>query len=130
MTEEEKSKCETIIHTHAVAAAAGNAVPVPGLGIAADTITMTTMAMSLAGVFGGSIPESVAKNMAIAAIKNTMLKQPIKSAAKELSKIIPFLGQIVAPSISVVMLESAGWALAEELSNRRRELNRFNEEVD
>ena len=127
MTEEEKSKCEKIIHTHAVAAAAGNAVPVPGLGIATDTITMTTMAMALASVFGGSIQESVAKNMAIAAIKNTMLKQPIKSAAKELSKFIPILGQIVAPSVSVVMLESAGWALAEELSSKRREIQKFND---
>jgi len=44
-----------------------------------------------------------------------MLKQPIKTLSKELSKFIPFLGQIVAPSISVVMLESAGWVLAEEL---------------
>jgi hypothetical protein len=44
-----------------------------------------------------------------------MLKQPIKTLTKELSKFIPILGQIVAPSISVVMLEAAGWTLAKEL---------------
>ena len=119
MTEEEKSKCEKIIHSHAVAAAAGNLVPVPGVGVAADMVTMTTMAMALSSVFGGSIQESVAKNMAIAAIKQTMLKQPIKTLAKEASKIIPFFFFFVAPSISVAMLESAGWCLAEELSNKR-----------
>ena len=61
MTPEQRDRCSTIIHTHAAAAAAGNAIPVPGLGFAADTITMTTMAMALSGVFGSSIPENVAK---------------------------------------------------------------------
>lgn len=120
MTETEKDKCHAIIHSHAAAAAAGNAIPVPGAGIAVDTITMTTMAMALASVFGGSISESVAKNMAVNAIKQTMLKQPIKTAAKEISKFIPILGQIVAPSVSVAMLESAGWLLAEQLANQKK----------
>ena len=56
--------------------------------------------------------------MAIVAIKKTMLKQPIKSLAKELSKIVPILGQIVAPAVSVAMLESAGWLLAEQMANK------------
>lgn len=120
MTEEQKAKCATIIHSHAVAAGAGNAVPVPGLGVATDIVTMTTMAMMLSAVFGGNMPENVAKNMAIAAIKRTMLKQPIKTITKELSKIVPFLGQIVAPSISVAMLESAGWLLAKEMDQKYR----------
>ena len=115
MTGDQESKCHAIIHSHAVAAAAGNAVPVPGLGIAADMVTMTSMTMSLCAVFGGSLTQEAAKGLAIAAIKNTMLKQPIKTLTKELSKLIPGLGQIVAPSISVVMLESAGWVLAKEL---------------
>lgn len=123
MTEEEKSKCEKIIHFHAAAAGAGNLIPIPGTGIAADTITMTTMAMTLASVFGGSITEAVAKNMAINAIKATMLKQPIKTLTKELSKFIPFLGQVVAPTISIAMLEAAGWALAEELAQKSKLIN-------
>lgn len=121
MTPEQERQCKTIIHGHAVAAAAGNAVPVPGLGVATDMVTMTTMAMALSAVFSDSaIPENVAKNMAIAAIKSTMLKQPIKTLAKEMSKIVPFLGQIVAPSISVAMLESAGWVLANELAEKAK----------
>jgi len=51
-----------------------------------------------------------------------MLKQPIKTLTKELSKFIPFLGQVVAPSISVVMLEAAGWTLAKELEVYRPQL--------
>ncbi|UOP04497.1 hypothetical protein [Conchiformibius kuhniae] len=118
MTDEQETKCHAIIHTHAVAAAAGNAVPVPGLGVATDLVAMTTMCTSLCAVLGGSISEEAAKAMAIAAIKNTMLKQPIKVMAKELSKLIPGLGQIVAPAVSVVLLEAAGWVWARELDQK------------
>ncbi|WP_373488158.1 hypothetical protein [Blastomonas sp.] len=121
MNPSQKKQCHVIIHSHAVAAAAGNAVPVPGLGIAADLVAMTSMAMSLCAVFGGNIKEEAAKTLAIAAIKNTMLKQPIRTLAKELSKLVPGLGQIVAPSITVVMLEAAGWVLAEELEQTHSE---------
>ena len=119
LTVEEHDACATIIHTHATAAAAGNAIPVPGAGVAADTIAMTTMAMMLASALGGSIPESVAKAMAVASIKKTALKQPIKVITKELSKLVPFLGQVVAPVVSAAMLEAAGWCLVEELAMRR-----------
>lgn len=118
MTDEEKSKCKKIIHGHAVAAA-GNLVPIPGVGIAADTVTMTTMAMALASIFGGSITESVAKNMATNAIIAAIKKQPVKVITKEVSKVVPFVGQLIAPAISVAMLESAGWLLAEDLAAER-----------
>lgn len=81
---------------------------------------MTTMTMSLCAAIGGSITEEAGKAVAITAIKNTMLKQPIKTMTKELSKFIPFLGQIVAPSISVVMLESAGWVIANDLYEKKK----------
>ena len=119
MTEEEKSKCRKIIHGHAAAAAAGNLVPIPGVGVAADTVTMTTMAMALASVLGGSITEAVAKNMAVNAIISTIKKQPVRVIAKEISKVVPVVGQLVAPSISVAMLESAGWLLVQDLVAER-----------
>ena len=92
---------------------------VPGLGIATDLVTMTSMTMSLCAVFGGNLSEEAAKAVAYAAIKNTMLKQPIKTLTKELSKFVPFLGQIVAPSISVVMLEAAGWSIAKDMARNK-----------
>ncbi len=118
MTEEQKKKCHVIIHSMAAAAATGNAVPVPGLGVAVDTITMATMAMSLASILGGSITQEVAKGMAVTALKETMLKQPIKVLTKELSKLIPVLGQVVSPSVSVVIIEAAGWALANDMDKK------------
>lgn len=118
MNDEQKKKCHAIIHTHAVAAAAGNALPLPGAGVAVDLVTMTTLAMSLCAVFGGTIKEETAKTLAIASMKNTFLRQPIRVLARELSKFVPGLGQVVAPSISVVMIESAGWVLANELHQK------------
>jgi len=123
MTEEQKKRCQKIIHAHAATAAAGNAVPVPGLGVATDIVTMTSMTMALCAVFGGNLTEEASKALAITTIKHTMLKQPIKTMTKELSKLIPFLGQVVAPSISVVMLESAGWTMAQDLERKFKEKN-------
>ena len=122
MTEEQKDKCHMIIHSHAVAAGAGNAVPLPGLGVAADIATMASMAMALSAVFGSSISDNVAKNLAIAALKRTALKQPIKTIGKEVGKLIPVVGSYFAATVSVGMLEAAGWSMAEQLD---REASRY-----
>lgn len=116
MTPQQESKCHKIIHSAAAGAGAGNLIPVPGTGIAADMVAMTLMSMSLAAVFGGKLTEEVAKGMAITALKNTMLRQPIKTLTKELSKLIPGLGQVVGPAISIAMLEAAGWSLANDMA--------------
>ena len=118
MTGAQKQKCHTIIHSHAAACGAGNLVPVPGVGIAADLLTMTTMCMSLAAVFGADISENAAKGLAVAAFKRTVTKQPVKLLAKELSKLVPGLGQVVAPAVSVAMIESVGWTLAQEMERK------------
>ena len=120
MTDDQKSKCHAIIHSHAVACGGGNLIPIPGVGVAADVVTMTSMTMALAAVFGGNIPEQVAKGIAIASLKRTVLKQPIKTIAKELSKIIPIFGPLFSSAISITMVESAGWAIAYELEAKVR----------
>lgn len=82
MTPAQKKKCHAIIHSHAVASGAGNAIPVPRLGIAKDLVTVTTMTMSLCAVFGGNISKKAANALAIAAMKDTMLRQPIRVLTK------------------------------------------------
>ena len=121
MTNEQENKCHAIIHAHATACAAGNLVPVPGLGFSADIVAMGSMCMCLAAVFGGSITEEVAKGLAIAALKRTLLKHPVKAATKELIKFVPIIGQLVAPALSVVMIEAAGWSIAKELEQKARQ---------
>ncbi len=118
MTSDQEKKCHQIIHTAAVAAAGGNLIPVPGLGVATDIVAMTAMTVSLAAVFGGNITQEAAKGLTILTLKKTVLKQPIKVVAKELSKLIPGLGQLVAPTLTVVLLEATGWAIAKELEQK------------
>ena len=118
MTSEQENKCHAIIHSAAIAAGAGNVIPVPGSGFAVDTITLTLMTAGLAGIFGGSITEEGAKGLAISTFKKVALQQPIRYIAKELSKLIPGLGQIVAPAASIAIIEAAGWAIASELEKR------------
>ena len=118
MTEEQKNKCHAIIHTAAITAGAGNAVPLPGLGVAADSASITLMVLSLCAVFGGGLTESAAKSIALSALKRQVQKQPIKYATKELSKIIPFAGSIVGASLSVAMIEAAGWEIAYDLDRK------------
>jgi len=118
MTAHQHSKCSSIIHSAAAAAAAGNALPTPGAGVAVDMVVMTTMALSLAGVFGVDLTDAGAKALAVAAFKNTALRQPLRTVTKEVSKFIPGLGQLVAPTLSFAMVEAAGWSLAKEMAAR------------
>ncbi|TKZ26050.1 hypothetical protein [Brachyspira catarrhinii] len=115
MTDAQNKKCHAIIHSCAIACGAGNVAPVPGLGVAADIVALTTMTTSLAAVFGGDLTVEAAKGIAIGALKKQVLKQPIKVIGKELSKFIPGLGQVVAPTISIALIEAAGWAIAKQL---------------
>ncbi len=118
MTPAQKNQCSMIIHTAAVAAGGGNLIPVPGAGIAADTLALVPMAVALAGVFGADMTKEAARAVAFNAIKQAALKQPAKLIAKELSKFIPGLGQVVAPALSVALIEAAGWAIANELARK------------
>ena len=118
MTEEQSNKCHIIIHTCAAGSGGGNAVPIPGLGLAADSVALTTMVLSLSAIFGGGLAESAAKTIAIAALKRQIQKQPIKYAAKEISKFIPFAGSIAAATISVALIEAAGWEIANDLDRK------------
>lgn len=117
MTEEQRKKCHAIIHSCAVADGAGNLIPVPGTGFAADIVALTTMAMSLSAVFGKDLAKSVAKATAIAALKKTILRSPMKTLTKEAAKIIPYGGQAVSSTISVAMAEAAGWSIAYDLEH-------------
>ena len=76
------------------------------------------MAIMLAGVFGGDLTQEAPKAAAISAIKYAALKAPIKALAKELSKLVPGLGQVVAPTVSFAIAEGGGWVLAKDMERR------------
>ncbi len=115
MNSEQKKQCHFIIHSSAIAAAAGNANPIPGLGLSADAIAITSMAVRLAKVFGRSLPEGVARGLAMSALKRALVNQPVKAVTKELFKFIPFLGSVAGPALSISIIEEAGWSLAYQM---------------
>lgn len=115
MTTTQQSQCQNRIYTTAALAATGNTFPVPGVGVAVNLAAMIVMATQLAAVFGGNLTNEEAKAMAIASITHTVIKQPIHVLSQELVKLIPFVGQVVAPAISFALVKSAGWAMANEL---------------
>lgn len=119
MTNEEKNKCHIIIHAATAASGAGNLVPIPGLGAAADMVSMTTMAISLASVFGEELTHAAARGMAYAALKKVIFKQPVKYAAKELAKFVPWIGSVFSAAVSVALMEAAGWQLAQQFDLER-----------
>ncbi|MEI8244537.1 MAG: hypothetical protein WCI51_01835 [Lentisphaerota bacterium] len=112
MTEKQINRCHAIIHSHALAAGAGNAIPVPGLDIAADITALTTMTMALGAVFGQSITADLAKNLVIAQLKKQILKRIAKSAVK----LIPVFGWLAGPAMGIAMTEATGWEIANRLA--------------
>ena len=119
MTNEEKNKCHIIIHAATAASGAGNLVPIPGLGAAADMVTMTTMAISLASVLGEELTHAAARGVAYAALKKVFFQQPVKYAAKELVKFVPWIGSVFSAAVSVALMEAAGWQLAQQFDLER-----------
>ena len=112
--------CHTIIYAAAAASGAGNIVPVPGLGLAADMATMTTMAISLASVFGKELRGAEARKVAYAALKKAVCQQPLQYASRELLKFVPWVGSAVSAMLAVNLTEAVGWQLAEEFDQECR----------
>jgi uncharacterized protein (DUF697 family) len=110
MTPEQESQCKTIIKAHVIAAKTSNAVPVPGLGIAADLVALSTMTVALSKVFGAELTVDSAKDMVLATLKESALKQ-IKQPGKLFGKLVPGFGK--APDENEI--EVTGWALAKEI---------------
>lgn len=118
MTTEQREKCHYIIHASAAAAGGGNVIPIPGIGAAADMAVLTGMAIALAAVFGQDLTGAAARGAAYAALKRLVIQQPVKYAAKECVKFIPFLGSAISAAVSVGLAEAAGWQLAEEFDQK------------
>lgn len=118
MTERQHIRCKRIINSWAALAGAGNLTPIPGTGFAADITALAMMARELAEVFGEDKPASMAKGIAVAALKKAILKQPIKAAGKELCKFIPFAGQALSAGLSVGIAEATGWMMANDFAQK------------
>lgn len=115
MSAYERSQCEDIIHGHACGVVAGNLVPIPGLGAAVDSAALATMTMALASVFNVSITKTLALSIAVEQLRSHLTKRVLK----ELLKMFPG-GSGFSAALTIGIIETAGWAIAEEFSRQRR----------
>jgi len=116
MTEDEKTKCQVIIHGHAAGVAAGNVITImPGVSASIDQAALVTMTLALAAVFDVSITRTMAATLAVEQLK----KFAKRKVFKELLKLIPGPGTALSTALTIGMIESAGWAIANEFASQR-----------
>ena len=113
MTKRERSQCEDIIHGHAWACIGGSLIP--GVGTPVNMAALTTMTMALANVFNVSMTETLAAATAVNGLKELAGRMVVS----EFIKVFPGLGTIASAALTVTMIESAGWQIAENFANNR-----------
>lgn len=118
MTENQKSQCEVIIHSAAVAAGAAGAVPIPCSDCAVIGGIQLTMVVALAKVFDHSITDKAAEQIA----KQGTLSIIGKLAATSLTKLIPGFGSAVCASVAFGLTEAYGWEVAEKFAKEYKAL--------
>ena len=125
MNSQQKSACHKIIHAAAAASASSTLIPVPLTGFAVDAAVMVIMVMNLARVFhlDTTVTEDAAQGMAIAAVKEQLLKHPIKYLTREFSKTLPLAGAAISGGLSLMLTEAAGWKIAEQFSRKAAEVS-------
>ena len=102
MTNDQKTKCHTIIHTFASACAGIGAAPIPGSDIAP--------LIALGKVFDINLNSSYAESMAKTAIAGNIGK----ILASELTKLIPGVGSATNAIVAFSITELIGWDAADE----------------
>lgn len=112
MTEEQRKKCHTIIHSASVSAAAvgGGLAQIPGSDNAVLTPIQLTMTIALGKVFGKALSEATAK----AAIASVAASTIGRTVSQFLIGWIPGVGNAINASTAAGLTEAMGWALAKE----------------
>lgn len=108
--EEEKNKCNYIIHSASVAAAGVGLAPVPGADIGFITAIQVGMILGLARVFSISVTKEWAESTA----KTALTGQIGKYLAGQLIKLIPGIGSVSNATIAAALTEALGWEIAED----------------
>ena len=120
MTDAQRARCHTIIHTASVAAAGVGAglAQVPGSDNSLLTPIQLTMTISLGKVFDIELTETTAK----AALGSVAASTIGRAVSQVLIGWIPGLGNAVNATTAAGLTESMGWALAKDFDNQSRGL--------
>lgn len=112
MTEKQKAKCHTIIHTASAACAGVGAglAQIPGSDNAVITPIQLTMTISLGKVFNKSLTETTA----MAAIGSAAASTIGRTASQVLVGWIPGVGNAINAATAASLTETLGWILAKQ----------------
>ena len=116
MTNDQKIKCNAIIHTASAAAAAVGAgmAQVPGSDNALLTPIQLTMTISLGKVFDIELTETTAK----AAIASVAARTIGRTLTQFLVGWIPGFGNAINATTAAGLTEAMGWTLAEDFAKQ------------
>ncbi|MBR4733654.1 MAG: hypothetical protein IK081_12890 [Lachnospiraceae bacterium] len=117
MTEDQKLKCKTAIHTASVASGVAGAIPIPMADAIPISAAQITMVIALGKIFGQELTDAVAKGI-IGAAASTFV-------GRNLVKLIPVAGSIVSATVAAGVTEAIGWIAAVDFAkNARNECDR------
>lgn len=112
MTEEQKRRCETIIHgAAAVSAAAGGVMVLPGSDAVLIMPVQVGMILALADVFEVKLSRAVAKSAAYASFGQIVGK----GASRLLAGAVPGAGHLIRAGVAFSITEALGWTVVEQL---------------
>lgn len=114
MTNDEKTKCHTIIHTASVASAAigGGLAQLPGSDTVPITAIQVGMVISLGAVFGQEITKTTAASI-VGGLASSLGGRAI---SQFLVGWIPGFGNAINATTAVGITETLGWIVAEQFA--------------
>ena len=114
MTDEQRSRCQRIIHTSAaLAAGAGGLSPVPGPDAIVIMPIQVGMVAALARVFDVPMSRSLARSATYAALGQILGR----GSAKLLGMWIPVWGQVVRAGVAFAVTEAIGRIIFDQLES-------------
>ena len=121
MTNDEKTKCHTIIHTASVAAAAigGGLAQLPGSDTVPITAIQVGMIISLGAVFGQTITKTTASSI-LAGLASSVGGRTI---SQFLIGWIPGFGNAINATTAAGITEAVGWLAANQFAESGSENN-------
>ncbi len=109
MTEEQRKKCHTIIHSASLAASAVGAVAVlPASDSVCISAVQLSMTLQIASVFGAKLSQSTA-TATLATASATIIG---RNVAAFFCSFVPVLGNVVNAITGAAVTELIGWAIA------------------
>ena len=123
MTNDQKNKCQVVIHTAATAAAGIGAgfAQLPGSDNVALGAVQISMAIALGSIFGIQVSATAARGLIFTLVASMTGPIVARTITQFLVGWIPFAGNAVNAATAAAITEAVGWILANEFHQQSEE---------